>query len=62
MDYDDILWRGPGGKRNKWLDFGSDHDHYADCRLGNPAITQQIMSQFWWHVQGSPAIMQGTID
>ena len=28
------------GKRNKWLNFGGDMDHYADCPIGNPAITQ----------------------
>ena len=28
-------------KENKWLNFSSDADHHADCRTGNPAITQQ---------------------
>ena len=35
-----------GGKGNQWLDFGSDTDHHADCPIGNPAITQQIISKF----------------
>ena len=32
-----------GGKRNKWLDFGSDMDHYTDSPIGNPFITQQTL-------------------
>ena len=44
-------------KRNKWLDFGGDPDHRADCPIGNPAITQQIMSGFWWNFQDSSAII-----
>ena len=32
-------------KRNKGLDFGIDLDH-ADYLIGNPAITQHIMSGF----------------
>ena len=35
-----------GGKRNKWLDFRRDLDHHADCPIRNPAITQEIMSEF----------------
>ena len=26
------------GKRNKWLDFGTNPDHHADCPIGNLAI------------------------
>ena len=33
-----------GGKRTKWLDFGSDPDHHADCLIENLAITQQTVS------------------
>ena len=51
-----------GGERNKWLDFGSDSDHHADCPIGNLAITQQIMSGFWWNYQDSSAMIQETID
>ena len=40
-----------GGKRNMWLDLGSDPDDHPDCPTGNPAITQQIMSGFWWNFQ-----------
>ena len=39
------------GIRNKWLDFGTDLDHHADCPIGNLAITQQNMSGFWWNFQ-----------
>ena len=42
-----------GGKKNKWLYFGSNLDHHADCPMGNPTITQQIMSGFWWNFQDS---------
>ena len=49
----------------KWLDkwFGSNLDHHhADCLIGSPAITQQIMSGFWWHFQDSSAMIQGKSD
>ena len=49
-------------KRNKWLDFGSSLDHHANCPIGNPAITQQIMNRFWWNAQASSAMIQRTID
>ena len=40
----------PGvAKKNKWLDFGSDLDHLADCPIGNPAITQWC--EFLWDFQ-----------
>ena len=51
-----------GGKRNKWLDFGSDPDLHADCPVGNPAITQQIMNGFLWNFQDSSTMMPGTVD
>ena len=35
-----------GSKRNKWLNFGGDPDHHVNCPIGNPSITQQIMSGF----------------
>ena len=41
-----FYWGVWGGKRNKWLDFGSDTDHHADCPIRNQAITQWIMSSF----------------
>ena len=48
-------------KRNKWLNFGGDIDQHADSPVGNPAITQQIiswiMSGFWWIFQDSSAII-----
>ena len=50
-----------GGKRNKWLNFGDDSDHHADCPIRNPTITQQIMSRFWWNFQDSSAVIQETI-
>ena len=50
-----------GGKRNKWLDFGSNQDHYADYPFRNLAITRQIMSRFLWNFQDSSAVIQGTI-
>ena len=34
------------GNRNKWLYVGGDPDHHADCQIGNPAITQHMMSDF----------------
>ena len=43
MKFSGGVW---GCKRNKWLDFGSDFDHDADCPIGNQAITQQLMSGF----------------
>ena len=33
-----------GGKRNQRLHSGSDPDNHAVCPIGNPDITQQIMS------------------
>ena len=51
-----------GGQRSKWLDFGNDSDYHADCPIWNPAITQQIISRFWWNFQDSSAMTQGTID
>ena len=53
---------GWGCKRNKWLDFGSDLNHHADCPIGNPSVTQQIMSEFWLNFQDSSAMIQVTID
>ena len=50
------------GKRSKWLDFGSDLDHYADGPIRNPATTQQVISGFWWNFQESSAMKQGTIN
>ena len=38
-----------GGKRIKWLDFGSDPDHHVDCSIWTPAITQQLVIGFWWN-------------
>ena len=35
-----------GGKRNEWLNFGGNSDHYADCPIRYPAIMQQIISRF----------------
>ena len=35
-----------GGKGNKWLNFGGDADHHADCPIGNLAIAQEIMNGF----------------
>ena len=35
-----------GDKRNKWINFGGDPDHHADCPTRNLAITQQIMTRF----------------
>ena len=32
-----------GGKRNKWINFGGDLGHHADCPIENASITQQIM-------------------
>ena len=51
-----------GGKRNKSLDFGSDTDHHADWPIGNPSITQHIMSRYLGNLQDSSAMIQGTID
>ena len=51
-----------GGKRNKWLNVGSDPDDHADYPTGNSAITQQSMSRFWWNFQDSSAVIQGTLD
>ena len=51
-----------GGKRNKWLDFGSNMDYHADFPIGNPGISQQIMSGFWWHSQDSSAMIQRIIN
>ena len=59
---DEILWGAPGGKRNKWLDVGSNLDHHAVCQIRNLAVTQQIMSGFWWNFQNSSAMIQETID
>ena len=39
VDYNEILWRDPGGQRNKWY-FGDNPDHHADCPIRNPEITQ----------------------
>ena len=51
-----------GGKKKKWLDFGSGQDHHADCPIGNLALTQQIMSGFLWYFLDSSTMIQGTID
>ena len=41
------FWGGVfGGKRNKWLNFGGDLDHCADCPIRSPAIIQEIMGEF----------------
>ena len=50
-----------GGKRSKWLDFGSDPDHHADCPIENVAISQQITSTFSWNFQDISAMIQETI-
>ena len=46
-----------GGKKNKWSNFGGYPDHHADSPVGNSAITQQIMSGFWWKFQDSSAMI-----
>ena len=51
-----------GLKMNKWLDFGCDPNHLADCPIRNLAITQPIMSGFQWHFQDNSVMIQGTID
>ena len=35
-----------GGTRNTCLNFGGDQDHHADCTIGNPGVTRQIMIGF----------------
>ena len=44
----EILQRGSGGKRNKWLDFGSNCSHHADCPIRDPVITEQISRGVSW--------------
>ena len=44
----EILQRGSGSKRNKWLDFGSNCSHHADCPIRNPVITEQISRGVSW--------------
>ena len=51
-----------GGKRNKWLDFGSNPDHHVDYSVRSMTITKHIMSGFWWNFQDNSAMVQGTID
>ena len=34
------------GIRLKWLDFGSDPDHHADCPFKTTAIILQFISEF----------------
>ena len=45
-----------------WFDFGSDRNHHAACPIGNLAISQQIMSGFWWHFHYSPALIYLSTD
>ena len=45
-------------KRNKWLSFGLDLDHHADCPIGNEVISQQIMSRFWSEFQESSTMIK----
>ena len=59
MKFDGGVW---DGKWNKWLGFGSNPDHYADCSIGNKAITQQIVKGVWWNCQDSSAKLQGALD
>ena len=46
--------------KNNWLDFGSDPDHHADCPIGNPTITQQIMNGLWWNFMEGSEVVKGT--
>ena len=50
--------RVQGDKRNKCWDFGCDPDHHADRPIINRAITQQILSGFWWNLQDSSVMIQ----
>ena len=45
-----------GGTTNKWLNCGGSLDYYADCPIGNPAITQQNISGFWRNFQDISAM------
>ena len=38
----EMLQRGSGGKRNKWLDFGSNFNHHADCPITSWSIKVSI--------------------
>ena len=44
------------------IKFGGDLDHHAACPIWNLAITEQIMSGFWWNFQDSFVMIYGTID
>ena len=57
----DFMEESAGGKRNKLLNFGGDLDHHADCPIKTLAITQQVISGFWWNFQDSSTTIEGKI-
>ena len=59
-----LRWKIMEGSRvvTWWFDFGSDRNHHAACPIGNLAISEQIMSGFWWHFHYSPALIYLSID
>ena len=60
MDFDEIFRITRQWYKEQSNNFWCRLDHHADCPIGNLAITQQIMSGFWWNFQDNSAMIQET--
>ena len=51
-----------GNKKSILISFGGSLNQHVDWPIENPAITQRIISRFWWDFQDNSAKINGTID